>query len=383
MLTRSPSFSDRETEKILSIALKYQLMTVAEDVCASRAAYWKQRGRTAQSLQWLSRCPNKTKLLDAVRSLLKQGPRATDYTTLDTLLQSLSGGDKDDDDDDNARKVMNDGAIQFLSRYHETCVVMKNAEELRVALESEDATSELDERGLEQARGNLHYLKSEAAKRLCNLLCDISLNQHPSFWLPLLEQLEPYVYCRPPVVTASHSRRVLRRIEEISTSWRKDDFLPPVLPPWEEVQVAITNIFRTWELRDDKNNGREEEANHTFEIKGDQYISLRGSIPILPSPELLGNIDWVDNIESVITEETLKLAYNMSKKRATDYKNKTEGDDGDDSGLVPRMRWALAENISMSLGAAHQQQRANGAAATQAAAATGGMSSRPSKHQRR
>ena len=151
-----------------------------------------------------------------------------------------------------------------------------------------------------------------------------------------------------------------------------------MLPPWEEVQVAITNIFRTWELRDDK-----KKANHTFEIKGDQYISLRGSIPILPSPELLGNIDWVDNIESVITEERLKLAYNMSKKRATDYKNKTEGDDGDDSGLVPRMRWALAENISMSLGAAHQQQRASGAAATQAAATTGGISSRPSKHQRR
>ena len=378
MLTRSYSKTDRETEKIVHIATKYNLTSVVEDVCASRAAYWKQRGRTAQSLQWLSKCNDQgSKLSNAIRALLQQGPHATDYTMLDTLLQGLNvvGGERNSLP---LRKTMprrnNDGPIVFLSNYHETCVVLRNAEDLNSSIETN--TPQLDEHSLKLAKGNLHFLEAEASKRLAELLCNVSCNEHPSFWLPLLTQLEPFVYRRPPVITASDSRRVLRRIEEISTSWNKDDFLPPVMPPWEQVQIAIISIFQTWQL---KNNTQTVSAGpqHSFVIKGDQYVSLRDSIPILPSPELLGNIDFVDNIESVITEEHLKSVYNKARKKAFNYKSSTEGE----SGLVPRMRWALAENLACSLGVAHREQQHDPVGG---GGGVGGMTgfARPSKHQK-
>ena len=52
ILTRSHCLTDRKTEKMVSVALKHNLLTVVEDICASRASYWKRKGRTAQSLQW-------------------------------------------------------------------------------------------------------------------------------------------------------------------------------------------------------------------------------------------------------------------------------------------------------------------------------------------
>jgi hypothetical protein len=388
MLSRSSCLTDRRTEQILSVAQKYHLSTVVEDVCASRAAFWKQSGRTAQSLQWLSRCKDHTKLSEAVRSLLSRGPNATDYTALDTLLQGLGIHENDGDalstsvagtDTPAARQTsaLLSGPIAFLSRYHETCVVIRNAEELRNALNGNDATM-LDERGLGLATENLHFLESEAAKRISELLCDASLEEHPMFWLPLLAQLEPYVYRRPTVISASHGRRVLRRIEEISTSWRKDDFLPPVLPAWEQVRCAIVDVFQTWKLKGDPNGpGVFTGTNRTFEIKGDQYVSLCGSIPMLPTPESLSNANWVDNVEKVIKEEDLEKAYNETKQEASEYKKRTEGE----SGLVPRIRWALAENLSCSLGVAHSHQRLD-VGSTSSYQGEKSVASRPSKHQR-
>ena len=52
ILTRSHCLTDRKTEKMVSVALKHNLLAVVEDICASRASYWKRKGRTAQSLQW-------------------------------------------------------------------------------------------------------------------------------------------------------------------------------------------------------------------------------------------------------------------------------------------------------------------------------------------
>ena len=271
--------------------------------------------------------------------------------------------------------------IIFLSRYHETCVVIQNAEELRTALSS-DSANQLDEHGLGLATQNLHFLESEAAKRITELLCDISIEEHPSFWLPLLQQLEPYAYRRPSVVSASQSRRVLRRIEEISTSWRKDDFLPPVMPAWEQIRQAIIDIFQTWKLIDFKRGNLKNVftgTNGTFEIQGDQYVSLRGAIPILPSPERMGNKDWVDNIEQVITEEDVQTMYEQVRSETLTIKKNTEGE----SGLVPRMRWALAENLACSLGIAHQEQKknsGNGMVKGSGERKKGGA--RPLKHQR-
>mgnify|MGYP006104262377 CR=1 FL=1 len=246
--------------------------------------------------------------------------------------------------------------------------MIQNAEELRTALSS-DSANQLDEHGLDRATQNLHFLESEAAKRITELLCDISIEEHPSFWLPLLQQLEPYAYRRPSVVSASQSRRVLRRIEEISTSWRKDDFLPPVMPAWEQIRQAIIDIFQTWKLK--KNTNVFTGTNGTFEIQGDQYVSLRGAIPILPSPERLGNKNWVDNIEQVITEEDVQTMYEQVRSETLNIKKNTEGE----SGLVPRMRWALAENLACSLGIAHQEQKKNSGEGKKGGA-------RPLKHQR-
>ena len=386
MLTKSYAVTDRGTEKIIAIARKYGLKSVVEDVCTSRASYWKQKGRVAQSLQWLSRCdPDQKKLANAVRSLLRQGPTATDYTMLDTLLQGLGveGGRTTMDTTGTGRGTGTGrervvfSPIAFLSKYHEACVVIRNAEELNAGrCNREEHGNPLDARSRALVKENLHFLESEATKRLADLLCDVSFEEHPAFWLPILTQLEPFVYRRPPVVTASDSRRVLRRIEEISTSWKKDDFLPPVMPPWEQVLEAIVSIFHTWSLKNNNNHVFITGAgSSTFEIKGDQYVSLRDSIPILPAPTLLGHVDWVENIEKVITEEHLKSVYNKARKEALENKEKNEGE----SGLVPRMRWALAENLACSLGVAHREQRS-----TATAAAPVGVTAarRPLKHPR-
>jgi hypothetical protein len=290
-------------------------------------------------LQWLSKSSD-TKLSNAVRSLLQKGPNATDYTMLDTLLQGLEVNDYG-----NHAKI----PIIFLSKYHETCVVVRNAQELSKSFEEGAEHGQLDENSLELVKENLHFLESEASKRLSELLCDVSFNEQSSFWLPLLGQLESYVYRRPPVVTASDSRRILRRIEEITTSWNRDTFLPSVMPEWEQVREAIVNVFHTW-INFGKVNVFTGD-NKKFEIKGDQYMSLRASIAVLPSPELLGNVDWVDNIKNVITEDHLKSVYNKTRKETANNKMKNEGE----SGLVPRMRWALAENLAYSLGVAHRK----------------------------
>jgi hypothetical protein len=73
----------------------------------------------------------------------------------------------------------------------------------------------------------------------------------------------------------------------------------------------------------------------------------------------------------------LKSVYNIARKKAFNYKSSTEGE----SGLVPRMRWALAENLACSLGVAHREQQHDPVGG---GGGVGGMTgfARPSKHQK-
>ena len=386
MLTRawSSQYTERATRKLVSIAQRFGLVHAADEICAAKAAHWQARGRTAQSLQWLTRCEDPARLTTAVQSILSRGPSHTAYTTLDTLVHGLEGSIDENSPLQSVSNVYSElysesevskskepqatvkvsQPVAFLSRYHEACVVLKNAKDLRREIEaseddqqSRDAVPEsatpymLDERQLMLARGNLRYLEAEAAGRLSELLCSQALDDNPTFWVPLLEFLEPLVRLRPPVVSAAHSRRILATIEEVTSSWRRDDYLPVILPPWREVQAAVFNIMITWPVsKNDLDSGRKRRE---FPISAGEYMTLKGMIPLLPTIEELGaesisgaDLDWA---LMSITEASVEKAYNLNLGKSLRRKEMWDGE----AGLMPRMRWALTENLAASLGEAH------------------------------
>ena len=384
MLTRAweSQYTERATQKIVSIARHHGLGQAADEVCAAKSAHWRARGRVAQSLLWLSRCEDPSRLTDAVRSLLSRGPSCTDYTTLDTLVHGLEGSINDETSEH--QSVSPDPAmpasatsvaklksavgakisqpVAFLSRYHEACVVLKNAQDLRREIEADaelrqsqeqGSAAPLDERASQLAKGNLRFLEAEAAGRLSELLCSTSLDDNTSFWVPLLERLEPLLHRRPPVVSAAHSRRVLAKIEEVTSSWRRDDYLPMTLPPWGDVQAALTSVMQTWlPSQDDINTGR---RCRNFPVSAGEYVSLRGVVTLLPPLEMLevggqgGGFVVDDWAKTNISRECIAKAYNQELGRSLRRKEIWDGA----AGLMPRTRWGLTENLAASLGEAH------------------------------
>ena len=395
MLTRAWAiqYTERATHKMVSIARHYGLGQAADEICSAKSAHWRARGRVAQSLQWLSRCADTSRLTAAVRSLLACGPAGTDYTALDTLVHGLEGSIDDephrissvgpDPGLSATTKLAGDAApmltsvsqpVAFLSRYHEACIVLKNSQDLRREIEDDAklrqrydvggsgndavaAATVLDERASELAKCNLRYLEAEAASRLAELLCSQSLDDNPTFWVPLLEHLEPLLHLRPPVVSAAHSRRVLAKLEEVTSSWRRDDYLPVLLPPWGEVQMALASILQTWSpSQDDIDTGR---RSRDFPVSAGEYVTLRGLVPLLPPLERLelgdvfevgGGTDGVKNwAEAGITRACVAKAYNQELGRSLRRKEIWDGA----VGLMPRMRWVLTKNLAASLGEAH------------------------------
>ena len=391
MLTRAwaSQYTERAAQKIVSIARHHGLGHAADEICAAKSAHWRARGRTAQSLHWLARCEDPSWLTAVVRSLLARGPAGTDYNTLDTLVQGLEGNIDDGQKHWSSvgpgpgmSATATSGAeamagatvsqpVAFLSRYHEACVVLKNGQDLRREIKADaelrhrqrqgqaSATAAaLDERAAELAKGNLRYLEAEAAGRLSELLCSQSLDDNTTFWVPLLEHLEPLLHLRPPVVSAAHSRRVMAKIEEVTSSWRRDDYLPVLLPPWGEVQVALGNIMQTWSPRqEDGGAGRQ---SRDFPVSAGEYVTLRGVLPVLPVLERLevggtgGEGEGGDAVpenwaKAGITRANVAKAYNQELGRSLRRKEVWDGA----AGLMPRMRWALTQNLAASLGEAH------------------------------
>ena len=76
-----------------------------------------------------------------------------------------------------------------------------------------------------------------------------------------------------------------QKLRKSMSSWRRDDYLPMTLPPWGDVQAALTSVMQTWlPSQDDINTGR---RCRNFPVSAGEYVSLRGVVTLTST---LGNV---------------------------------------------------------------------------------------------